>query len=195
MQPPPVASRGVEMQSRPLTVRNNTMKTKLPDYCELEYDVDENTFELVFYSEENSYRSEIYGVGDDETPEQAAVAVCHLFGWDKHNPAEPENDAPDVPGIDDCDYLYSLSSRSGDSSVYIRVHETSPGEYHAALTVDSSNFCEDLPGESGPFKLPGHACAANLEHAREWFKDNRLAYVYCNDSRRVARKYPHGLAR
>ena len=64
----------------------------LPDYCELEYDEDENTFELVFYSDENSYRSEIYGVGDNETPMQAAVAVCHRFGWDERNPAEPETE-------------------------------------------------------------------------------------------------------
>lgn len=104
----------------------------------------------------------------------------------------------EVPGIDDCDFLYSLSSRSGNSSFYIRVQETSPGVYHAETTVDSnapegSNFCEDGDCNPGPFKLPEHACAANLEHARQWFHDNGLAYVYCTDSRRVARKYPHGL--
>lgn len=105
---------------------------------------------------------------------------------------------PEVPGIDDCDFLYSLTSRSGDSSVYIRVQETSPGKYHAALTVDvnaddGDNFCQDLPGEEGPFSLPEHACAANMGTAREWFRDSRLAFVYCNNSRKIARKYPHGL--
>lgn len=116
--------------------------------------------------------------------------------WDDYN---DEETAPEVPGIDDCDFLYSLSSRSGDSSVYIRVQETSPGEYHAELTVDCNapegdNFVDDLPGDYGPFKLPEHACAANLENAREWFRDNGLAFVYCSQARRVARKYPHGLA-
>lgn len=107
-----------------------------------------------------------------------------------------ESPAFEIPGIDDCDFLYSLYSRSGDDSVYIRVHECNPGEYHAALTVDSEtgHFVEDIPGNPGPFKLPEHACAANLELARDWFRQNKLAYCYCNASQKVARKYPHGLA-
>lgn len=108
-----------------------------------------------------------------------------------------ETATPEVPGIDDCDFLYSLCSRSGNSSVYIRVKETSSGTYHAAMTVDvdapeGDNYVDSLPAEEGPFKLPEHACAANLEYAREWFRDNRLAYVYCSNTRKVARKYHAG---
>ncbi len=121
------------------------------------------------------------------------------------NPQEADwtEDEPafEVPGIDDCDHLYSLTSRNGNSSVYIRVQEDEEGKFHAAMTVDVSaeggdcdNFCEDLPAEEGPFGLPEHACAANLAAAREWFRDNRLAFVYCDNSRRIAKKYPHGLA-
>lgn len=109
---------------------------------------------------------------------------------------KPQPPNVDVPGIDDCDYLYSLASRGGDSSVYIRVHEHR-GKFYAAIAVDCNapegdNFTEDLPAFSGPFGLPEHACAANLETAREWFRNNRLAYVYCDDSRRIARKYHSG---
>lgn len=103
-----------------------------------------------------------------------------------------------VPGIDDCDQLYSLSSRSGDTSVYIRVHEVESGKYAAALTVDSNapeggNFCEDLPADEELHGTPELAFRANVETARQWFKDNRLAYVYCNGSRRIVRAR-HGKA-
>ena len=99
----------------------------------------------------------------------------------------------EVLGIDECDYLYSLSSRSGDSSVYTRVQEGEDGFYWAAMTVDcdhpeGDNFCEDLSCDEGPFTTPEDACAANLRYAREWFADNRLTYVYCNDTRRIARR-------
>lgn len=115
---------------------------------------------------------------------------------------EDEEIAFEVPGIDDCGHLYSLTSRDGNSSVYIRVEENpETGKYHAALTVDVSaegddcdNFCDDLPADEGPFGLPEHACAANLATARGWFRNNRLAFIYCDDSRRIARKYPYGLA-
>jgi hypothetical protein len=103
----------------------------------------------------------------------------------------------EVPGLDDCDYIYSLSSRSGHTSVYIKVHECLPGKFYAELIVDSSapegdNFATTIPGERGPFRLPEHACAANLEDARAWFRSCGLAFVYCTDSRRVAKKYNGG---
>lgn len=108
---------------------------------------------------------------------------------------EDEEIAFEVPGIDDCDHLFNRASRDGNSSVYIRVEENpETGKYHAALTVDTEHFVEDLPADEGPFGLPEHACAANLATAREWFKDNHLAFVYCDQSRRIARKYPRGLA-
>lgn len=112
-----------------------------------------------------------------------------------------EETAFEVPGIDDCGHLYNLTSRDGNSSVYIRVQEDENGKFHAAMTVDVSaegddgdNFCDDLSADEGPFDLPEHAAAANLAAAREWFKNNRLAFVYCTDSRRIARKFPRGLA-
>lgn len=114
------------------------------------------------------------------------------------NPQEADwtEDEPafEVPGIDDCDHLFSLTSRDGNSSVYIRVQADDDGKFHAAMTVDVSaeggdcdNFTEDLPAEEGPFDSEFAACAANLPTAREWFKDNHLAFVYCDDSRRVAK--------
>lgn len=110
-------------------------------------------------------------------------------------PAESDED-DGVPGIDDCDVLYSLSSRSGNSSVYIRVHEIAHGKWRAALTVDSNapegdNFCEDLPADGELHGIPELAFRANVETARQWFRDNGLAYVYCDASRRIV-KARHG---
>lgn len=112
-------------------------------------------------------------------------------------PEDDEDIAPSVPGIDDCDHLYSLSSRSGDTSVYLRIQEAKPGRYYCQLTVDSNapegdNFVEDITGIEGPYALPEFAFRDNVEAAREWFRNNRLAYVYCSDSRRIvkSRQYP-----
>ena len=109
-----------------------------------------------------------------------------------YNDSDDADKAIEVPGIDDCDYLYSLSSRSGHSSVYIRVHEVEPGKYKAAISVDSNapegdNFCEDLPDDGELHGIPELAFRANVEAAREWFRDNRLAFVYCSDSRRIVK--------
>lgn len=96
---------------------------------------------------------------------------------------------PDVPGIDDCDHLFSLTSPSGCSSVYIRVQQHG-SVYYAAGTVDSDapegpNDCSDFPLDEGPFDSPDTALLHNVEAAREWFRDNGLRYVYCNDTRKI----------
>lgn len=103
-------------------------------------------------------------------------------------PNEPEIE---VPGIDDCDHLYSLSSRSGDDSVYIRVHQFDDG-YFAQLTVDSEtgHFVDDIGGIEGPYDLPEFACRELVETARQWFRDNGLAYVYCDETRCIVRADP-----
>jgi hypothetical protein len=107
----------------------------------------------------------------------------------------PETDEPetfDVPGIDDCDFPYSLSSRSGDSSVYIRVQQFGPQDFRAAMSVETNhpegdNFMDSLPADEGPHGTPELAFRANVEAARQWFRDNGLAFVYCSDSRRIVR--------
>ena len=101
-----------------------------------------------------------------------------------------DSDGPskfDVPGIDDCDHLYVLTSRDGNTSVYIRVHENL-GAFFAAVSLDAENFACDILSESGPFDTPEHACADNLQIAREWFKGNSLGFVYCSESRKIARR-------
>lgn len=44
------------------------------------------TFDIVFHNANDSYVSEIYGVGKGETADQAALAVCRRYGWDKERP-------------------------------------------------------------------------------------------------------------
>jgi hypothetical protein len=53
------------------------------------------TFEIVFHNDNDSYVSEVYGVGKSESVFQAAMQVCRRFGWDKHRPgvAGKESDA------------------------------------------------------------------------------------------------------
>jgi hypothetical protein len=107
---------------------------------------------------------------------------------EEFHPEDGETDF-DIPGIDDCDHLYNLASRDGNSSVYIRVQEFDDG-FRAALTVDCEHFVEDIPADVGPFETPESACKTNLETAREWFRDNRMAFVYCSNSRKIARRKP-----
>ena len=108
--------------------------------------------------------------------------------WDDWDESEDNEDFT-VPGIDDCDFLYSLTSRNGNDAVYIRIHQFGPQDFRAAITVDSEtgHFVEDLPANEGPHGIPELAFRANVEAARKWFRDNGLAYVYCDDSRRIVR--------
>lgn len=101
----------------------------------------------------------------------------------------PEDDDHDVvvPGIDECDHLFSLTSRCGDFSVYTRVQEDEDGKFHAALSVDTPFFADGLPADRGPHNTPREAFLANLETSRGWFKDNSLQFVYCDDARRAVR--------
>ena len=48
------------------------------------------TFEIVF----GDYVSELYGVADGETVEQAAMSVCRRFGWIDNPPGADEDETP-----------------------------------------------------------------------------------------------------
>jgi hypothetical protein len=107
--------------------------------------------------------------------------------------SEDEDTDFSIPRIDDCDHLYSLTSRDGNSSVYIQVKEFDDG-FRAALTVDCEHFAQDIPADVGPFETPESACKANLETARDWFRCNQMAFVYCGNSRKIARRKPNLIA-
>jgi hypothetical protein len=101
----------------------------------------------------------------------------------------PEDEEPDfeIPGIDDCDYLYTASD--GDGSVYIRVQESPhvPGIFYASVTVDSESgsFADDLEIGAGPFDSPDEACR-KLAHHFDWFGENGVGEVeLCSDTKRA----------
>lgn len=96
-----------------------------------------------------------------------------------------------IPGIDDCDYLYSLSSRDGETSAYLKVQENPrTGKYHCELIWDDDvgHYCGDIPCEAGPFKTPEDAILENVDMMRHLFTDQGISFVYCNDTRKVVRK-------
>ena len=69
---------------------------------------------------------------------------------------------PEVPGIDDCDHLFSCTSRDGNESLYVRAQEfTFEGKvyYATAITFDGANHCQDNP-------FPNYA--HNLEQVANW---------------------------
>jgi len=51
---------------------------------------EDDMFQLVFYGPRDNYVSEVYGIGKDETLEEAALGVCRRFGWDRRSPGKPE---------------------------------------------------------------------------------------------------------
>lgn len=64
-------------------------KYTLPDNCEIELfddEQDSKSFRLWFHGEGEPYISEIYGVFDGETVEEAALAICQRFGWIENPP-------------------------------------------------------------------------------------------------------------
>lgn len=92
---------------------------------------------------------------------------------------------PEVPGIDDCDYLLSCSNRKGDESLYLRLQEFDhEGQtlFAAAMTIDSepAHYCADLP-------CPDYAHTKEqavgwlLESARDRWGKGR--FVKCCDTR------------
>jgi hypothetical protein len=53
------------------------------------------TFEIVFHNDNDSYVSEVYGVGKSESVFQAAMQVCRRFGWDKNRPGVAGKESDD----------------------------------------------------------------------------------------------------
>jgi len=95
----------------------------------------------------------------------------------------------EIPGIDDCDMLYSTTSRDGRDSVYIRTQEIG-GEWYHQISVDSEtgHYCEDMGGPRGPFKTSADAARDALPDAREWFGYNQCSFCYCDNLRPIAKK-------
>lgn len=90
--------------------------------------------------------------------------------WDNWTEDEPDFE---IPGIDDCSHLFTLSD--GDGSLYIRIqeHPGEPGIFYASATIDSEAgaFVEDLETMAGPYDSPAHALK-DLAHHASWFDDN-----------------------
>lgn len=110
----------------------------------------------------------------------------------------PEDDEPafEIPGIDDCDYLYSASD--GDTCIYIAVqeHPYEPGIYYANVIIDceSGSFCDDLETMAGPFETPEDACR-QLAHHFDWFLDNPSGddpqpIGYCDETAKILGPHP-----
>jgi hypothetical protein len=94
---------------------------------------------------------------------------------------------PDVPGIDDCDDLFTCSSRDGEESLYARIQDfTFEGKtyYACALTWDGKNNCHDIPFPEYGFNK-NQIAHWLVETAREqWGKGN---FVKCLDTRKYTR--------
>ncbi len=91
------------------------------------------------------------------------------------------------PGIDDCDHLFTVSSRDGDTSLYARAQEfTFEGKtlYATALTLDSeeAHDVHDLPFPKYATSLTQ---AANwlVESAREQFGKGN--FCQCSETRKT----------
>ena len=99
------------------------------------------------------------------------------------------NSFPEVPDIDDCDHLFSCTSRNGKESLYARAQEfTFEGKvyYATALTFDGENDCHDLP-----FPEYAHSLVqvANwlIEQARDqWGKG---LFCQCSDTKKTRTIY------
>lgn len=97
----------------------------------------------------------------------------------------------EIPGIDDCDMLYVISSKDGEDSIYIKCQEVG-GEWYCQCVIDcnTGRFCDDFGGQHGPFKTSAEACLAVLGDVEDWFMDNnRLPFFRCNNTKRVLKNY------
>ncbi len=92
-----------------------------------------------------------------------------------------------IPGIDDCDHLFSASSRNGMDAIYIRIKEYEfDGRvfyyYQKTLDCESNHSCDDLGGIEGPFFNLKTLLFQAAEESREWFKGNEYANNYTWDT-------------
>jgi hypothetical protein len=95
----------------------------------------------------------------------------------------------EIPGIDDCDMLYSLCTRDGNDSVYIRCQEVGDKWYYqCTIDCNTGSFCDNYGSQEGPFDSPEEAAMHALPAAKEWFYDNDVRFVYDNDLRCLVRK-------
>lgn len=91
---------------------------------------------------------------------------------------------PEVLGIDDCDYLFSCSSRDGEESLYARVQEfewEGRTYYATKLTFDG---VRNTQNESFP------SCASNFSQVANWLIESarerwgRGLFCQCSDTRK-----------
>jgi len=99
---------------------------------------------------------------------------------------------PDIPGIDECDAVFVISSISGGSAVHIRVESAAEsGVYYAQVSVEldeGSELLKNISDVRGPYVSPEEACRENVETAREWFRSNHLRYVYDYKTRHIVQR-------
>jgi hypothetical protein len=92
----------------------------------------------------------------------------------------------DVPGIDDCDLLFTMSSKNGQDNVYICCQQFDDGIWANGI-LDVGSYCDSPLQEQGPFKTFDDAfwgCAGLFD----WFADNGIRGYWCNNSKRVIRR-------
>jgi hypothetical protein len=103
-------------------------------------------------------------------------------------PTIPPSEAmPEVPGIDDCDHLFSVSSRDGDESIYIRCQEFEweGGTYYATAGTWDSDTAHAVDS------YPVPAYAETLKQAATWAveagrdKFGSGNFVKCSDTRKL----------
>jgi len=97
---------------------------------------------------------------------------------------------PDVPSIDDCDFLFTASNRRGTIALYARAQEFEfdGNVYFAtALTIDSDegHFVEDVEFPTYANSL-GQVASWLAESAIETFGPNR--YSLCSETKKMKRR-------
>jgi hypothetical protein len=105
-----------------------------------------------------------------------------------------------IPGIDDCDYLYCISRRCGSTSsislkdtpgltVYLRVHEID-GRFYCAGTIDNEQegYVEDLSVKQGPYCNNQAALIDNLPDMKKEFTNRGYSFSYCFKTRKIVNR-------
>ena len=95
-----------------------------------------------------------------------------------------------IPGIDDCDCLYSVSSRDGRITLYLRVQCGKKGKWYCALTADNDveHYVDDIQCHEGPFDSTDKALIKNIGLMRASFANKGASYVYCDRTRKIVRR-------
>lgn len=94
----------------------------------------------------------------------------------------------DVPGIDDCDALFCMSSRDGRDTVYLRCQKFADGIWaQGTIDCDTAHFCEDIGFLHGPFATYEEAFWGAGE-VFDWFGNNGIRGYWCDNSKKLVRR-------